>query len=320
MLTIGFIGLGNMGQGMSKNIQKAGYPMVVFDTRREAEKDLIARGAKSAKTPAEVAKLCDIVFTSLPGPVEVEAVALGPNGLFEGIRSGSIYVDLSTDRPALVRKIASIFKEKGAHVLDAPVSGGVPGAASGNLAIMVGGDKDIFNKIKPVFDSFGNKVVYCGTIGAGSICKVAHNTASTVLTAALAEVLTLGVKAGVEPQALWDSMRKGALGRNSVLHQRIPESVFINKYEPPKFPLVLLTKDVRLCTEVGREAGVPMPLVTTTEQILTEALNRGWGNMDNPVFFKLQEEAAGVEVRIKLTEEDLKKAGNLVIFNPDANK
>ncbi|HXY74137.1 MAG TPA: NAD-binding protein, partial [Dehalococcoidales bacterium] len=148
----------------------------------------------------------------------------------------------------------------------------------------------------------------------------AHNTASTVLTAALAEVLTLGVKAGVEPQALWDSMRKGALGRNSVLHQRVPESVFINKYEPPKFPLVLLTKDVRLCTEVGREAGVPMPLVTLTEQILTEALNRGWGNMDNPVFFKLQEEAAGVEVRIKLTEEDLKKAGNLVIFNPDANK
>jgi 3-hydroxyisobutyrate dehydrogenase-like beta-hydroxyacid dehydrogenase len=154
MLRIGFIGLGNMGQSMAKNIQKAGYPMVVCDVREEAKKDLISKGAQSAGTPSEVATLCDIVFTSLPGPVEVEEVALGKNGLMEGIHNGSVYVDLSTNRPALVRKIAAIFKEKGADVLDAPVSGGVPGAASGNLAIMVGGDKVVFDKIKPVFDSF----------------------------------------------------------------------------------------------------------------------------------------------------------------------
>jgi len=309
-----------MGQGMSKNIQKAGYPMVVFDTRKDAEKELVSKGAQSAKSPAEVAKLCDIVFTSLPGPVEVEAVALGAEGLVHGIHKGSIYVDLSTNRPSLLRKIAQVFGEKGAAVLDGPVSGGVPGANSGILAIMVGGDKQVFEKIKPVLNSFGNNVVYCGIVGSGNICKVGHNMASIVLQQALAEALTMGVKAGVEPQALWDCMRKGALGRNTVLHQRVPESLFRDKFDPPKFALALATKDVKIATEVGRENNVPMPMANLVEQLMVEGLNRGWGNKDNPVFMKLQEEAAGVQVRIPLTDEDLKKAAKLVIFNPDADK
>ena len=315
MQTIGFIGLGNMGQGMAKNIQKAGYPMVVHDVREETKKDLTDKGAQSATSATDVAKRCDVIFTSLPGPKEVEEVAIGPQGLLSGIRPGSIYVDLSTDRPSLLRKIASMFSEKGAHVLDAPVSGGVPGAISGNLAIMVGGEKQIYDQIKPVLDSMGDKVVYCGIVGSGSICKLAHNLIGAVIGQAVAEALTMGVKAGVEPAVLWDAMRKGANGRMSVLHQRIPETVFVNKFEPPKFALELATKDVRLATEVGRENNVPMPIANLAEQAMVQALNRGWGGKDWCSVFVLQEEAAGVQVRIP--DIDLAEAAKFVIFNPD---
>jgi len=316
MKTIGFIGLGNMGQGMARNIQKAGYPMVVHDLREEQKQYLLEHGATSAASVIEVAQKCDVIFTSLPGPKEVEEVAIGSQGLIHGMRPGSFYVDLSTDRPSLLKKIASLFKEKGVQVFDAPVSGSVAGANSGKLAIMVGGEKEAYNEMKPIFDSFGDKVVYCGTVGAGNICKVAHNTASLITIQAIAEALTMGVKAGVEPAALWDAMRKGAFGRNNALHVRIPESIFVNKLQPPKFALALSTKDIRLATEVGRENSVPMPLANMVEQFMTEALNRGWGDRDTPSFFQLQEEAAGVEVRIP--DVDLQKAAKFVIFNPDA--
>jgi 3-hydroxyisobutyrate dehydrogenase len=315
MKTIGFIGLGNMGQPMARNIQKSGYSMVVYDLRKETQKDLIGNGAHSASSISDVAKKSDIIFTSLPGPKEVENVAIGPQGLLNGISPGNIYVDLSTDRPSLVRKIASMFSEKGAHMLDAPVSGGVPGAITGNLAIMVGGEKKIYDQIKPVLDSFGDKVVYCGGVGSGNICKVAHNLIGVLVAQALAEALTMGVKAGVEPAVLWDAIRKGAVGRMSMLHQRIPETVFVNKFEPPKFALELATKDVRLATEVGRENKVPMPITNLVEQAMVHALNRGWGGKDLCSLFLLQEEAAGVQVRIP--EVNLENAAKLVIFNPD---
>ena len=162
METIGFIGLGNMGGGMSLNIQKAGYPMVVNDLREEAALPLLEGGARLANTPAEVAESSDIIFTSLPGPREVEAVALGDAGVLEGVRPGGIYVDLSSSRPTLIREIEPIFRRKGAHVLDAPVSGGKTGAYSGNLAVMVGGNREIYERIKPLLDAFGDKVFYAG--------------------------------------------------------------------------------------------------------------------------------------------------------------
>ena len=175
METIGFIGLGNMGGGMSLNIQRAGYPMVVYDLREEAAKPLLEGGARLANSPAEVASLSDVTFTSLPGPKEVEAVATGAEGLLEGIRPGSVYVDLSSSRPTLIRELEPVFRQKGVHVLDAPVSGGKSGAASGNLAVMVGGEREVYERVKPVLDSFGDKVFYAGGIGAGSICKLVHN-------------------------------------------------------------------------------------------------------------------------------------------------
>ena len=171
MDTVGFIGLGNMGQGMAGNIQKADYPLVVYDLRRDSLQPFVKQGARPAESAAEVARLSDIIFTSLPGPQEVEAVALGAQGVLEGIRPGGIYVDLSTSRPTLIRRIEPEFRKKGAHVLDAPVSGGKTGAATRNLAVMVGGERDIYERIKPILDAFGDKVFYAGSIGAGSVAN-----------------------------------------------------------------------------------------------------------------------------------------------------
>ena len=172
METVGFIGLGNMGSGMAGNIQKADYPLVVYDIRQEVTRRFADQGARPANSPAEVARLSDVTFTSLPGPKEVEEVATGAQGVLEGIKPGSIYVDLSTSRPTLIRRLEPMFRQKGAHVLDAPVSGGKSGAATRNLAVMVGGERAIFERIKPILDAFGDKVFYAGSIGAGSVCNM----------------------------------------------------------------------------------------------------------------------------------------------------
>ena len=315
MESIGFIGLGNMGGGMSLNIQKAGYPMVVYDLREEAARPLLEGGARLANSPAEVSSLSDVTFTSLPGPKEVEAVATGVDGVLEGIRPGSIYVDLSSSRPTLIRELEPIFRQKGAHVLDAPVSGGKSGAASGNLAVMVGGDREVFESIKPILDSFGDKVFYAGGIGAGSICKLVHNMIGHSVRQAIAEGLTLGVKAGVEPEAVWECMRRGSLGRMRVLHEGLVRSMFRGEYEPASFALNLAYKDISLATELAREYDVPMPMTTLAEQIALQAMNRGWGDQDSSVTVVLQEEQSNQEVRAPHIDPD--RAGRFISTHPD---
>lgn len=316
METVGFIGLGNMGMGMAANIQKADYPLVVHDVRPAAAQPFVAAGARQGDSAAEVARLSDVVFTSLPGPREVEAVALGAGGVLEGIRAGGIYVDLSTSRPTLIRRIEPQFRAKGAHVLDAPVSGGKTGAASRNLAVMVGGERDIFERIKPLLDAFGDKVFYAGSIGAGSVCKLVHNMIGHGVRQAIAEGLTLGVKAGVEAEALWQCVRRGALGRMSSLHENIPRTVFRGSFEPPSFLLSLARKDIALATELGREFDVPMPVANLAEQMAIESLNRGWGDLDSSITFLLQEEAAGVEVRAP--QVDVERAARFISTHPEA--
>ena len=316
METVGFIGLGNMGGGMSLNIQNAGYPMVVYDLREEVTKPLLEGGARLAGSPAAVARLSDVTFTSLPGPREVEAVATGPEGVLEGIQTGAIYVDLSTSRPTLIRQIEPQFRQKGAHVLDAPVSGGKSGAATRNLAVMVGGEREIYDRIKPLLDAFGDKVFYAGSIGAGSVSKLVHNMIGHGVRQAIAEGLTLGVKAGVEPEALWECVRRGSLGRMNSLHEGIARTVFRGEFEPASFALALARKDVGLATDLGREFNVPMPVANLAEQIAIEAMNRGWGDKDSSVTFLLQEEQASVEVRAP--QVDPAKAARFITTHPDA--
>ena len=316
METVGFIGLGNMGEGMAGNLQKAGYPMVVFDVREGATRRFLEAGARLAGSPEEVASLSEVTFTSLPGPKEVEQVAVGNEGVLAGIKPGGIYVDLSTSRPTLIREIEPRFRARGAHVLDAPVSGGKSGAASGNLAVMVGGDREIFERVKPLLDSFGDKVFYAGSIGAGTVAKLVHNMISHGVRQAIAEGLTLGVKAGVEPEALWQCVRRGSLGRMNYLHEGLVRTVFRDEFDPPSFALALSRKDVGLATELGKEFNVPMPVANLAEQFAIEAMNRGWGDKDSSITLLLQEERADVEVRAP--QVDPERSAAFITTHPEA--
>ena len=296
-MKVGFIGLGTMGASMAYNCLQGGNEMVVHDIRREAATRHLEAGADWADSPREVAEASEIVFTSLPGPTEVEAVGLGEDGILEGMSEGKVYFDLSTSTPTLIRHIHEQAAVRGIHVLDAPVSGGPRGAASRNLAIWVGGDKDVFDRCKPVLDSIGDKAYYVGPIGCGAIAKLVHNCTGYIVQAALAEVFTMGVKAGVEPLALWQAVRKGAQGRRGTF-EGLAEHLLPGKFDPPDFALRLARKDVDLAVGVGREYDVPMRLAQLTLQEMTEALNRGWGHRDSRVAMLLQEERAGVEVRV----------------------
>ena len=296
-MRVGFIGLGTMGAGMASNLVKAGYELVVHDARKEAAEPFLNNRAVWAESPKELAELVDIAFLSLPGPSEVQEVAEGQDGLIEGMRPGSVIFDLSTNSPTVVRDLHSKFSDKGFYVLDAPVSGGPAGAHSGKLALWVGGDEQIFKKYKPVLDSMGDQVAYIGPIGAGSVAKLVHNCAGYTIQAALGEVFTMGIKAGVEPLALWEAVRQGVLGRrrtfDGLINQFLP-----GVYDPPAFALRLAHKDVALATALGREKGVPMRLSNLALEEMTEALNRGWGELDSRSSLKLQIERAGVRVAV----------------------
>ena len=316
METIGFIGLGNMGGGMAGNIQKAGYPMIVYDLREAATRSFLEGGARLGNSPADVASRSEIILTSLPGPREVEMVATGPEGILQGMTAGSVYIDLSTSRPTLIREIEPQFRAKGVHVLDAPVSGGKSGAQSRNLAVMVGGEREVFDRVKPLLDAFGDKVYYAGSIGAGSVAKLVHNMIGHGVRQAIAEGLTLGIKAGVDAESLWECVRRGSLGRMSVLHEGVAGTVFRGEFEPANFALSLARKDIGLATDLGREFDVPMPVANLAEQIAIEAMNRGWGEMDSSVTFRLQEERSGVEVRA--SGVDAARAARFITTHPEA--
>jgi 3-hydroxyisobutyrate dehydrogenase len=309
-MKVGFIGLGIMGASMASNLMKAGHELVVHDIKRDAAAPHLKAGAVWADTPRQLAEATEVVLTSLPGPPEMESVALGENGLLSGMVKGKVYFDLTTNSPAVVRRVHAVFAKKGVDLLDAPVSGGPSGARTRKLALWVGGDEAVFLKYKPVLDAIGDQPVHVGPIGAGSVTKLVHNCAGYAIQTALAEVFTLGVKAGVEPLALWQAVRQGAGGRQRTF-DRIPHQFFRGKYDPPNFALRLAHKDVTLATELGREQGVPMRVANLALADLTEALNRGWGERDSRVAMSLQEERSGIQVRVEETRlrEAIEQAG-----------
>jgi 3-hydroxyisobutyrate dehydrogenase len=296
-MNIGFIGLGTMGSHMAASLQRAGHQLVINDVRADAGAEHLGRGAEWADTPRAVAAACDVVFTSLPGPPEVEQVAVGADGLLEGMKPGAVYFDLSTSSPTLARRLYAVFAERNAHVFDAPVSGGPEGARSGKLAIWVGGDQVVFDRHRQLLDAIGDQVLYVGPIGAGAVTKLVHNCSAYAIQAALAEVFTLGVKAGVDPLALWSAVRQGAAGRSRT-YDRLLTNFLAGVFDPPSFALRLAHKDVTLATELGRELHVPMRASELALAELTEALNRGWGGRDSRVAMLLQEERAGVEIGV----------------------
>jgi 3-hydroxyisobutyrate dehydrogenase-like beta-hydroxyacid dehydrogenase len=296
-MRVGFIGLGTMGSGISANMRKAGYDMVVHDARRQSAEKICAAGAEWADSPKAVAEATEVVFTSLPGPKEFESVVRGDNGLIAGLSRGQALFDLSTNSPTVVRGLAPLFAERGATLLDSPVSGGPAGAASGKMAIWVGGDEEVFKHFRPVLDSAGDQVAYIGPIGSASVAKLVHNLSGYMIQTALAEAFTMGVKAGVDPLALFKAVRQGAGGRARTF-DRLVDQFLPGKFEPAAFALRLAHKDVSLATALGREHKVPMRLANITLEEMTEALNRGWGERDSRVAMLLQEERAGVEIHV----------------------
>jgi 3-hydroxyisobutyrate dehydrogenase len=296
-MQVGFIGVGTMGAGMASNLQKAGHKLVINDLTRQAASHHLNAGGVWAESPKAVAEQCEVVFCSLPTPADVELVALGADGVLAGFKKGSVLFDLSTNSPTVVRAIHAKFAEKGVHMMDAPVSGGPKGAKSGKLAIWVGGDKEIFERYKAQLDAMGDQARYVGPIGAGSVAKLVHNCAGYIVQTGLAEVFTMGVKGGVEPLALWEAVRQGAVGRSRTF-DRLIDNFLVNKYDPPNFALRLAHKDVSLATALGRELGVPMRLAHLTLEEMTEALGRGWGQRDSRVSMLLQTERAGVTIAV----------------------
>jgi 3-hydroxyisobutyrate dehydrogenase-like beta-hydroxyacid dehydrogenase len=297
-MRIGFIGLGNMGGPMALNLIKAGHSLVVNDIRRQMAEPHLSAGAKWAETAADVAREAELVLTSLPGPKEVEEVCLGgENGIIHGIHQNSVYADLSTNSPTVVRRLHATFAEKGIAMLDAPVSGGIPGARAATLSVMVGGDESVYNRIKPALDGIGDKVAYIGEIGAGSVAKLVHNMIAICSNQILAEAFTMGVKAGVPPQALLTAVQNGAYGQGMQLRATMPKMIFRGNFDRVTFALKLARKDLGLATELARENGVPMPLANMVEQDLIEAVAHGLADKDSTAAFTIQEDRAGVKVR-----------------------
>lgn len=294
-MNIGFIGIGRMGRFMARNLAKGGHNLTVFDTQKEAAEELLSQGVSWADTPGTVAAASQVVFTALPRPQDVEAIALGDSGILSGAAPGLAYFDLSTTDPDTIHRIAAAATPKGVHVLDAPVSGGVSGAEQATLCIMVGGDQSVYTSYKPVLDLIGEKVMYCGEQGMGAVCKIVNNLINLGNYVLVSEALTLGLKAGAQTETMFEAISHSS--GNTECMQEFPASLFQGNFEPG-FQLDLGAKDVGLATELGRQLRLPMELANIIEQRFTEARNRGWGQLASVSVARLQEERADVKIRV----------------------
>jgi 3-hydroxyisobutyrate dehydrogenase len=290
---------------MARNLLKAGVNLVVFDANPQAAQALADAGAQVAPDVATLVREVAVVFTSLPGPVQVEEIVFGPQGIVENMAPGLVLFELSTSSRSLNQRIHEAFARRGGHMLDAPISGGPAGAASGDLALWIGGERAIYDHHLELLRTFADKPCHVGPIGAGTVAKLAHNMAGYMILAAMAEVFSVGTKAGVDPLELWEAMRLGMVGKQSPMFM-LTNQFLPGTYEPAAFALKLAHKDVSLGTALAKELGVPMRLANMTLEEMTEALARGWGEQDSRAYMKLQLERAGV--RIQVDPQRLQKA------------
>jgi 2-hydroxymethylglutarate dehydrogenase len=293
-MNVGFIGLGQMGKHMTNRILGAGFNLTVFDINKEAAKPLLEKGAKWANSAKEVAQNTQLVITMLPTPQDIENVVSGANGLKAGWKKGDIYVDMSTNAPSTIRRIAEDAKTLGVTVLDAPVSGGTRGAEMGTLTIMVGGDAQALDKVRKVLESMSQKVFSVGVVGNGNVAKLVNNMLAIANGLVADEGFVLGVKAGIDPQTLWEiiSISTG----NSWNLSQFPNTVFKGNWAP-MFRLSLALKDIGLAVQLGKENGVPVPMASLSEQKLVEAKAAGLGDKGIDAAIVRLEELTRVQVR-----------------------
>lgn len=290
---IGFIGLGIMGRPMAKNLLKAGYPLTVY-TRSSTTDDLVALGAKAASCCKTLAAQCDVIFTMLPNSPQVAEVVMGKDGVLEGARPGTILVDMSSIAPAAAQEICEAARNKGVVMLDAPVSGGEPKAIDGTLAIMVGGDAQAFETVKPILEKMGSSAVLLGGIGAGNVTKLANQIVVALHIAAVSEAFVLATKAGVDPAAVFNAI-KGGLAGSTIMNAKLP-MILDGNFEPGG-RLEFHTKDLRNVLDTSHRLNVPLPLTGTLMQIFEALIGDGMANKDHCAVIRYYEKLAKVEVR-----------------------
>lgn len=275
---IGFIGLGIMGKPMVGNLLKAGYVPCVYNRSRAAVSELEAEGATAANSSKEIAERSDIVITMLPDSPDVEAVVLGTNGILEGAHEGLLLIDMSTISPVVTKRIAAELEKRGTRMLDAPVSGGDKGAIAGTLSIMAGGDVKDFERAMPVFEAMGKTIRHCGPLGSGQVVKACNQIVVALVIEAVSEAMVLGSKAGVDPKVITQVL-SGGLAQNRVLDLRGP--TMIDHDFTPGFKARLHRKDMGIILETAREFGVTLPVSALVDQMFTNLVASGYGDLDH---------------------------------------
>ena len=294
MIRVGFVGLGQMGLPMARNLLKAGFPLVVYNRTRAKADALVAEGAHAAGSPAEVAAGCDLFLSCVPKPPDVEKVFLGDDGAVAVARAGQVLCDMSTVDPETHRRIAAAAAERGAEYLDAPISGGTSGAREATLAIMVGGSAAAFERAKPAFEAMGKSIYHVGPVGAGATVKLVNQMMGAIANCAVVEGLVLGTKAGIDPQLLYDIVSRSS-GNSAALGGMAP-NILKRNFEPG-FTLDLMHKDVSLAVEMARRLGVRTLLGGLAEQVVQEARGAGLGDRATFALVQPLERISGVEVR-----------------------
>lgn len=298
-MKIGFIGLGNIGSIMASNVLKAGYDLTVHDLRREAGEQLIASGAKWADSPREVAETCDTIITSLPGPPQVRTVMEDENGVFSGIRSGSTWIEMSTNDSNEVKRLGAIAEEKGAFALDAPLSGGREAAKAGKITIIVGGKKDVYEAHLPLLQAIGGKIFYLGPLGSGEVAKIVTNLLALGQLVFAGEAFMLGKKAGIDLAALFEAT-KASHGSSYTLELDFPE-VLKGTYDDG-FAIEMACKDLRLAVSLARQLSVPLKIGGLVEQLFIWAKAQYGPDVKTPQVVKSLEDAMNVYLRAPVKE------------------
>ena len=293
---VGFIGLGAMGFGMACNIVKSGFPTTVYDIDEKKVGAVADRGAMASESIASLACNSDVVITILPGEGAVEKVYLGQGGLVEAVKNGSILIDMGTTSTGLLDKISKQVENKGIKLLGAPVSGGAIGAEEATLTIMVGGDRDAFDKCQGILQTMGKKVVYAGPLGSATVVKLVNNLLLFVKCAAIAEGFVLGVKAGVSTDVLYDLITSSS-GTDWALETIFSRYAFRGNFTPPSFALAGVLKDLGLARKMAKELDVSTVLADLSYELFEKAVDAGKGEMDFSAILSLLEEQAGVKVR-----------------------
>ena len=293
-MKIGFIGLGIMGKPMCKNLLKAGHECTIYDIVEEAAREAVGAGAVKCESAAQAASGRELVITMLPNSPQVKQVVLGENGIADAMDEGCVFVDMSSIAPLASKEIGAALAGRNIEMLDAPVSGGEPKAVDGTLSIMVGGKKEVYDKVKEVLLCMGSSAVYCGELGAGNTTKLANQIVVALNIAACAEAFTLSKKAGVDPELVFDAIRGGLAG-STVMDAKVP--IMLDGNDKPGFKIDLHIKDLKNALETGHGVGMGLPLTAQVMEMMQQLAADGFGGKDHSALVKYYEKMTGESIR-----------------------